>query len=230
MDEFLKLTMSGASNVSVPSVLDFAFGYLVSFVGSVILVFGYKKTHSGYSFSSSYLTSLVLTSVIVSLIMTIIGSNIARAFALVGAMSIVRFRNPVKETKDLVFIFASIAVGMAAGTGFYLIAIFFSVVFSITCLVIFNTTLFATNPQVSILSIRGTQARREEFEERAKAMVRKISLLSMSRNPDGGAEGEFVYEVEMGGKSSLSDLYNIVAKDYPDLNVRLLHGKSTVSS
>ena len=55
----------------------------------------------------------------------VIGSNIARAFALVGAMSIVRFRNPIKETRDLVYIFMSIAIGMVCGTGFYSFAILF---------------------------------------------------------------------------------------------------------
>ena len=64
-----------------------------------------------------------------SLIMIIIGSNIARAFALVGAMSIVRFRNPIKETMDLVYIFSAIAIGMAIGTGFLYLAVTYLVVF-----------------------------------------------------------------------------------------------------
>lgn len=61
--------------------------------------------------------------------MIIIGSNIARAFALVGAMSIVRFRNPLKDPKDLTFIFASIAIGMASGTFFYEYAFIFLLFF-----------------------------------------------------------------------------------------------------
>ena len=61
---------------------------------------------------------------VVSLIMLIIGSNVARAFALVGALSIIRFRNAMKETRDVGFIFLVMAMGMAVGTRFYLLAIF----------------------------------------------------------------------------------------------------------
>ena len=78
---------------------------------------------------TSVIDSIVLVGIIITLIMVIIGSNIARAFALVGAMSIVRFRNPLKNPKDLVFIFASIAIGMACGTFFYEYAILFLVIF-----------------------------------------------------------------------------------------------------
>lgn len=61
--------------------------------------------------------------VVVSLIMLIIGSNIARAFSLVGALSIVRFRQAIKDTRDIAFIFLAMAVGMACGTRFYLLAL-----------------------------------------------------------------------------------------------------------
>jgi hypothetical protein len=82
----------------------------------------YTVTHGGYSYSKSFLQTVVLVGITVTLIMVIIGSDIARAFALVGAMSIVRFRTPVKDSRDLVFIFAAIAVGMACGTQFHVFA------------------------------------------------------------------------------------------------------------
>jgi hypothetical protein len=68
------------------------------------------------------LQTIVLVGVTVALIMVIIGSDIARAFALVGAMSIVRFRTPLKDSRDLVFVFAAIAVGMACGVQFHVFA------------------------------------------------------------------------------------------------------------
>ena len=58
--------------------------------------------------------------------MVIIGSEIARAFALVGAMSIIRFRNPVKDPRDVAFLFVTIAIGMACGVGFYMYATVFT--------------------------------------------------------------------------------------------------------
>lgn len=82
----------------------------------------YKKTHRGSSYTQSYVQTLVLMAMITGLIMLVVGSNIARAFSLVGALSIIRFRNAVKETRDVGFLFFAMAIGMATGTRFYLLA------------------------------------------------------------------------------------------------------------
>ena len=93
------------------------------------LVFGliiasiYRMTHKGVSYSQSFTLTLVFVALIVAIVMMVIGSNLARAFALVGALSIIRVRTVVKDTKDTAFVFASLAVGMAAGTGSYFLAI-----------------------------------------------------------------------------------------------------------
>ena len=65
----------------------------------------------------------IFVTVIVCMVIMIIGNNLARAFALVGALSIIRFRTVVKDTKDTAYIFWSLASGMAAGTGSYFLAI-----------------------------------------------------------------------------------------------------------
>lgn len=125
MDSIIKELGSNANTISSVTLVDASVGMLSALFLSFILAFIYLKTHTGYSYSRNYIFSLILLSLTISLIMIIIGSNIARAFALVGAMSIVRFRNPIKETRDLVYIFMSIAIGMVCGTGFYSFAILF---------------------------------------------------------------------------------------------------------
>lgn len=103
-----------------------AVAVILSFVLSLIIGFVYRTTHSGTSYSQSYVHTLVIMSVVVSLIMIIIGSNIARAFSLVGALSIIRFRSAIKETRDVAFVFLVMAIGMACGTQFYDIAVLFT--------------------------------------------------------------------------------------------------------
>jgi hypothetical protein len=83
----------------------------------------YRYTHRGASYSQGYVHTIVLMGMVVGLIMLIVGSNIARAFSLVGALSIIRFRNSMKETRDIGYIFFAMAIGMACGTGFYLLGI-----------------------------------------------------------------------------------------------------------
>ncbi len=83
----------------------------------------YRATHRGTGYSQSYTQSLILLGMVTTLIMIVIGSNIARAFSLVGALSIIRFRNAVKETRDVAFIFFIMAIAMACGTRFYMLAL-----------------------------------------------------------------------------------------------------------
>ena len=65
----------------------------------------------------------MILGMVTALVMMVIGNSIARAFSLVGALSIIRFRTPVKDTRDTAFVFFALAVGMAAGTGSHVIAV-----------------------------------------------------------------------------------------------------------
>jgi len=116
------------------SVTDIVMTLSLSFVLSAIIGWVYRATHRNVSYSQSYVQTLVILGMLISLIMLVVGSNIARAFALVGALSVVRFRNAIKETRDVGFIFLVMAIGMAAGTRFYSLAV---VATAAICLVIF---------------------------------------------------------------------------------------------
>ncbi len=102
--------------------------------GVLISIF-YKLTYRGGGYTSSFLNSLVILTMITSIVIMVIGNNLARAFGLVGAMSIIRFRTALKETTDIIFIFFSLAIGMAAGVGLHVVAlagtIFVGIVFLI---------------------------------------------------------------------------------------------------
>jgi len=95
----------------------------LSFFLSLIIGMTYSKTHRGVAYNQTYVQNLLIITVVVSCIMLIVGSNIARAFTLLGALSIVRFRNAIKDSHDVGFIFFAMAVGMACGTRFYSMAI-----------------------------------------------------------------------------------------------------------
>ncbi len=71
---------------------------------------------------------IVLLGLVVAIVMLIVGTDIARAFTLVGALSIVRFRNAIKETRDVGYIFYIMAVGIACGTRFYALGVFFTLI------------------------------------------------------------------------------------------------------
>ena len=105
------------------SLSEMALNMLLATILGFILTSIYRKTHKGLSYSQSFALTILFVTLIVSIVMMVIGSSLARAFALVGALSIIRFRTVVKDTKDTAYVFAGLALGMAAGTSNYLLAI-----------------------------------------------------------------------------------------------------------
>ena len=88
----------------------------------------YKKTYDSVKYSKSFNVTLVMTTVVTTMVMMIIGSNLALSLGMVGALSIIRFRTAIKDPKDIAFIFWSVAIGLACGAGVYIIAVIGSVV------------------------------------------------------------------------------------------------------
>ncbi|MHA2037014.1 MAG: DUF4956 domain-containing protein [Promethearchaeota archaeon] len=123
-DSFLSL----GSIITPIEITDVIIVFFWSIILSILIGITYRGTHRSISYSQNFTQTLVLLGVIVGMIMIIIGTDIARAFTLVGALSIVRFRNALKETRDVGFIFFVMAVGMACGTRFYLVGIMLTTV------------------------------------------------------------------------------------------------------
>jgi hypothetical protein len=136
------------------SVLDMVIVMVLGFALSIFIGWIYKITHRGTSYTQSFVFTLVLNGMVVALIMLIVGSSIARAFSLVGSLSIIRFRNAIKESRDVGFIFFSLVIGMAVGTKFYLLAIVATAVISLMILIMTRFNWFAREMSSQILRIQ----------------------------------------------------------------------------
>ncbi|HEY1093262.1 MAG TPA: DUF4956 domain-containing protein [Glycomyces sp.] len=188
------------------SVADIALSLTLSFLLSCVIGIVYRRTHQNVSYSQSYVQTLIIMGVVISVIMLIVGSNVARAFALVGALSIIRFRNALKETRDVGYIFLVMGVGMACGTRFYLLAIIATIVVCLVLLIMHRFNWFAHNVQRQVVKvhvpadedytgriddvlIRNT----DEFEQVSIETIRGGALIEMTytvrlkkgRNPSG---------------------------------------------
>lgn len=180
------------------SVGDIAISLTLSFVLSVMIGWVYRFTHRNISYSQSYVQTLVILGMLISLIMLVVGSNIARAFALVGALSVVRFRNAIKETRDVGFIFLVMGVGMAAGTRFYTLAIVASVAICLVILVMFRFNWFAANVQRQVVKVQvppdGDYV--NHIQDVLIAFTSEFELVSME-SIRGGALTEIMYTVRL---------------------------------
>src|SRR3989339_80158 len=128
--------LGGAENIF--GITDIFVVLFLSTILCILLARVYQLTHESVSYSKSFVQIMVIFGVAVSMVMLIIGSNIARAFTLLGALSIIRFRNAVKDSRDVGFIFLMMVVGMADGTRFYLLAVIMTIFFSLLIIGMFK--------------------------------------------------------------------------------------------
>lgn len=214
-----------------PSVtlLDLVIALATSAVLNFVLAWLYIRTHGGYSYSKSYVQSIVLVGLIVSLIMIVIGSEIARAFALVGAMSIVRFRTPVKDSRDLIFIFAAIAVGMAAGTGFHLYAAVFTG-FLGALLLAFHFLKFGDLDHRSyVLKLRLSPSDKDTVAKLCREHCRHFAVVSITRTNDDAAVEDVVYEVDLKPRVSYGEFVEKLREKANPQSINLLVGEGSVN-
>jgi len=148
--EFLNIT--GLSHIY--SYFDILMNLSLSIFLGLFISYVYKLTHKGVSYSQSFMLTIVFVTIIVAMVMMVIGNNIARAFALVGALSIIRFRTVVKDTKDTAYIFLALASGMAAGTSSYFLAMSGAAVTSIVAYLLYITNYGSIYSSEFILRFR----------------------------------------------------------------------------
>lgn len=148
IQESLSTTMSNYSMWDILLIL------LGTFALSVWVGLLYRWTHKGVNYNQGYVQTLVVMWGIIAMIMLIVGSDVAKAFTMMGAFSIIRFRNNMKETRDIGFIFLVMAIGMAMGTKLYLLAALGALVMSAIIYGMYRFDWFAEKRKGRILTIR----------------------------------------------------------------------------
>lgn len=211
------------------TVMDVAVGLVLSFALSALIGLLYQKTHKGTSYTQSYVHTLVITCMVVTIIMLIVGSNIARAFTLVGALSIIRFRNAIKETRDVGFIFFTMAIGMATGTKFYLLAVVATAVISLAILIMSRFNWYARSASGQILKIQlQNDVNFEKLFDSAFVKFTKASDLISVDSIRAGALTELVYSVQLKKKVNKQEFISEIKKLNDNLAVNLLTGYNAV--
>lgn len=197
MDEFIRRITDGPLMDGGFGVWETLIALSLSFVLNLLLAYFYRQTHRGLSYSVSFVHAMILMGVTISIIMLIIGSNIARAFTLVGALSIIRFRNAVKDSRDVAFIFVAMAIGMGVGTGFYSTAVIFTL---FACGMIYILSRFdvgATTRRDILLKVNLPDRLdyHTVFDDVFYQFLRDSSLLSVETIRDDVVE--LVYSIEL---------------------------------
>lgn len=154
-------------NVSNISILDMALAMLIAFGLGLFIFFVYKKTYAGVMYSSSFGVTLVALTMITTLVILAVTSNVVLSLGMVGALSIVRFRTAIKEPLDIAFLFWAIAAGIVLAAGMIPLAVFGSLFIGMIILVFANRKDM-TNPFIVVLECTG-----HESEEKALDFLRQ---------------------------------------------------------
>lgn len=157
MSQFINELQYFSDFTTRAAVIESFAAIILSFILSLLITWVYRKTYTGSQYSQSFVHTIIIMSVVVSVIMIVIGNNIAVAFGLVGAFSIIRFRSAMSDPKDIAFIFFGMAAGIASGLGFYTLAVLFAITLSVLIFILhgvdygkkdtFKKTLKVTIPE-----------------------------------------------------------------------------------
>ena len=192
-------------NVTAISVLDMALALVLAFGLGMFIFLVYKKTYQGVMYSSSFGVTLLALTMITTLVILAVTSNVVLSLGMVGALSIVRFRTAIKEPLDIAFLFWSIAAGIVLAAGMIPLAVIGSVIIGVILLVFVNRKSHS-NPYIVVL-----QCVDHESEAGARAYLEQMTYKYMVKSKTA-QKGLVELNLEIRLKDDNTDFINTLAE------------------
>ena len=191
---------------------------IIALIVALIIYLTYKNTYTGVMYNPRFNVSLIMITLVTTVVMVVIGSNISVSLGMVGALSIIRFRTAVKDPRDTAFIFWAVVSGLACGTQNYTIVIAGSVVI---CLVLFIFKKAIKSDDKYLLIIKGEDFDVDEIE---KVIAKKVKSFACKGKYINKKKIELIYDVKIKDKKDDSlintlkeniniDIVNLVASN-----------------
>lgn len=184
-------------NVTAVSLTDMAVALVLSFFLGLFIFFVYKKTYSGVMFSQAFGGALIAMTMITTMVILAVTSNVVLSLGMVGALSIVRFRTAIKEPMDIAFLFWAIAAGIVLAAGMIPLAVFGSVIIGVI-MILFCNHKSAQKPYIAVITCADADAEKKASEYLRKSVSRAVLK---SESVQSGAI-EMSYEVLLKDESS----------------------------
>lgn len=192
-----------SSTLTNPTAFSAIYSCLLSFVLGSALAILYIKSFRGLSYSRNFLHCLVLVPILMTIAMQAIGDNVARGIGMVGTVSLLRFRTEIKDPRDLIFVFAALAIGLATGVHSYSLAVLGTICFSLATVILARTP-FAHGPQYDALlrlNLGADKDLQHSLESILSSYCRNFSLVSLREMAQGGVL-DYSYHVKFKADAS----------------------------
>ncbi len=192
-------------NISSVSILDMVLALALAFGIGIFIFLIYKKTYNGVMYSSSFGVTLIALTMITTLVILAVTSNVVLSLGMVGALSIVRFRTAIKEPLDIAFLFWAIAVGIVLAAGMIPLAVIGSVIIGLILLIFVNKKSHI-NPYIVVIQCSDHESEKSAKEYLAK-MTRRCTVKSKSAQ-----KGSIELNMEIRLKDDNTDFINILSE------------------
>lgn len=193
-----------------------------SIILGIIISLSYMHTNRKDRFGSNFSVTLVMLPVIIAIIILLVGNNVARAFSLAGAFSIIRFRSAPGDPKDIAYIFFTLAVGLTCGMGYIAYSILFTFVLCATMLIL-EKMKFGENKE-KIMELKITVPEDLNFEGVFDSILKKYTNsynIQRIRTRDFGALFEITYSINLKNDISTKELLDNLRCKNGNLNISL---------
>ena len=196
--QILEYLLETNTSVSIPQM---CFALLAALVLGIFMYFIYRATYRGTLYSKNFNITLVLVALITTIVMMVIGTNLALSLGMVGSLSIIRFRTAVKEPRDIAFLFWAVSIGLACGAEFYLAgalgSVLIAIVLAVAILDLYDSVSY-------LLVVRGQQPDLDAVQAALKPLVR-ASRLRMRSAASAGEEATFELRLKSKNAATLVD-------------------------
>jgi hypothetical protein len=201
----------------------------IAFVLALVLANVYRWTHQGFSYQRTFLQTVVLACITVCIMIMAIGNNMARGLGILGAMAFVRFRTPIRDPRDVIFIFAALAIGISCGAQVFMVAVLGTLFFG------FTAFFLSWSPWASRREFEGLLRFMLPVQSKGSSTLPEIfsqyctgAELVASREAIQGEVLEYAYQVRLIDPSYKVDLVDAIAKLPEASEVSLVMQRTTV--
>lgn len=203
-----------------PSFKVAIFSLLLAFVLSTVIAYTYKFTYRGISYSGNFFQAMVLSSSATSMVIMAVGNNIAVGFGIIGAIAIIRFRTRINEPRNIIFIFASLGVGIATGVYGYSIAIAGTLIFCSVAVMLYFSS--ASRTELFLYGLTFNLAQPEAISEVLEFLDGYCDNHFLMSIGDGKMEDErYEYQITLKKDVDHKDVYRDLVKIEGVGNVKL---------
>ena len=204
------------------------FNLLFSFALQLAIVYVYKKTRHGLSYSQSFIFTMIIVGTLGTAIMMAVQNNVIGALAIFGAFTLIRFRSILKETSDLAYIFFALVVGISVGMGHYPLALITTLFISAAIYLFYRFGFGSVSDNFDYLIIFNVKTNNFAYEPIATYLNEIATNQELLHEKHYGETTEYSISVKLKKNQDTSDIISNLKKAAPSIgNIELITGKNT---